>query len=188
MRRWRLVRARQDHDDGHRDRQTRLDTGRALPRRHGLPHDARRARHRHDGHRPQAHKPTAFESHAVEDNLVLSLKGTRLILRRCSTSAAAASTRSSVSRGSETAGASWPPNQSRPEAVAGGRQAARQDPKLLVVGEPVAGMADAAKITCVLGRDGVGRSSLMRSIVGPLPADVGKSCLRGEGARPERGV
>ncbi len=47
--------------------------------------------------------------------------------------------------------------------------------------------AGAGKITCVLGRNGVGKTSLMRSIVGHQ-ADIGKRSLRGEGARPERGV
>ena len=48
--------------------------------------------------------------------------------------------------------------------------------------------AGAGKITCVLGRNGVGKTSLMRSIVGHRQADIGKRSLRGEGARPERGV
>ena len=48
--------------------------------------------------------------------------------------------------------------------------------------------AGAGKITCVLGRNGVGKTSLMRSIVGHHRLTSGKRCLRGEGARPERGV
>ena len=38
--------------------------------------------------------------------------------------------------------------------------------------------AELGKVTCVMGRNGVGKTTLMRAIVGQQPISAGRSCRR----------
>ena len=44
--------------------------------------------------------------------------------------------------------------------------------------------AEAGKVTCVLGRNGVGKSSLLRAIVGHQPVRAGRVVLDGQDLTP----
>lgn len=93
-------------------------------------------------------KPTVFESHTVEDNLLLSLKGPRLILPALFHRRSAAEAR----RIDEILGVVRLADK-RDQLAAGLSHGQKQwleigmllaqDPKLLLVDEPVAGMTDA---------------------------------------------
>src|SRR6266702_229594 len=143
-------------------------------------------------------KPTVFDSHSVENNLRLALKGDRRA-RKALSWRESEDERQRIDRLLETTqlGAVR-------DTIAGGLAHGQkqwleigmllaQDPKLLLVDETidlhygaaqalraVSLQAEHGKVTCVLGRNGVGKTSLLRALVGQHP--VSRGSIRWEGA------